>query len=92
MSAGPRLPPDVFKRELGHTPSLSPYVEDVFSDLSKVLFKRLHDSVLFELMLTSVVLDEFLAVRDLLIERAYPNFSSKTKLRLVMDEAPILSD
>ncbi|KAG0280984.1 hypothetical protein BGZ96_001335 [Linnemannia gamsii] len=40
----------------------------------------------------SIVRDELLSVRDSLAAHAYPNFSSETSLRLVVDEAQILSD
>ncbi|KAG0325768.1 hypothetical protein BG004_003121 [Podila humilis] len=66
--------------------------EDVFAELFKVLFKHLHERVLFELVMTTVVQDEFSAVRNLLAAHTYPNLSSESKLRLVVDEAPVLSD
>lgn len=66
--------------------------EDVFLDLFKMLFKKLNERSLFELVLTTVIQDEFLFVRELLICHRYPNFSTGSKLRLVVDEAQILSD
>ncbi|KAI8357599.1 hypothetical protein B0O80DRAFT_292378 [Mortierella sp. GBAus27b] len=67
-------------------------LEDVFLDLFKVLFKRLNERSLFELVLTTVIQDEFLLVCDLLTGHRYPNFLAGSKLRLVVDEAQILSD
>jgi hypothetical protein len=66
--------------------------QDVFSELFKVLFKQLYERVLFELVLTTVVQDGFLAVRNLLADHAYPNFSRNSKLRLIVDKAQVLSD
>lgn len=48
--------------------------------------------MLFELALMTVVQDEFLVVRNLLAGHVHPNFSSESKLRLVADEAQVLSD
>ncbi|KAF8924492.1 hypothetical protein BGZ47_003981, partial [Haplosporangium gracile] len=61
-------------------------------DLFKLLFKKLNERSLFELVLTTVIQDEFLLVRDLLTGHRYPNFPAESKLRLVVDEAQILSD
>ncbi|KAG0012920.1 hypothetical protein BGZ80_011418 [Entomortierella chlamydospora] len=66
--------------------------EDVFSTLFKELFTRLHAHTIFELQLWAVVRDEFMSLRDRLATLGYPNFSSGSKLRLVVDEAQILGD
>ncbi|KAG0338494.1 hypothetical protein BG005_003700, partial [Podila minutissima] len=66
--------------------------QDVFSELFRVLFGKLHERAYSELVLMTVVRDEFLSVRERLAARGYPNFSTNTKLRLVVDEAQILSD
>ncbi|KAG0247082.1 hypothetical protein BG011_002071, partial [Mortierella polycephala] len=66
--------------------------EDVFSELFNVLFNKLHRRVPFELDVTTVIQEELLIVRKLLAAHGYPNFSSETKLRLVVDEAQLLSD
>ena len=66
--------------------------EDIFSGLFKMLFKKLNERSHFELILTTVIHDEFLLMRDLLTGHRYPNFPSGFKLRLVADKAQILSD
>ncbi|KAG0314652.1 hypothetical protein BG000_005475, partial [Podila horticola] len=66
--------------------------KDVFSELFRVLFEKLHESLISELVLMTVVRDEFLSVRESLAARGYPNFSRGNKLRLVVDEAQILGD
>ncbi|KAF9346582.1 hypothetical protein BGX26_001886 [Mortierella sp. AD094] len=66
--------------------------EDVFLDLFKLLFKRLNERLLFELVLTTVIQDEFLLVHDLLTGHQCQNFPVGSKLRLVVDEAQVLSD
>lgn len=50
------------------------------------------ERVIFESVLASIVRDEFVSVRETLAAHDYPNFSSESKLRLVVDEAQILSD
>ncbi|KAF9572409.1 hypothetical protein BGW38_008530, partial [Lunasporangiospora selenospora] len=47
---------------------------------------------LLESILISIVREEFELLRDKLTAHDYPNFSSDSKLRLVIDEAQILSD
>ncbi|KAF9546141.1 hypothetical protein EC957_010127 [Mortierella hygrophila] len=42
--------------------------------------------------LASIVQEEFESVREMLAARGYPNFSCEFKLRVVIDEAQILSD
>lgn len=66
--------------------------EDVFLDPFKILFKKLNERSLFELVLTTVIQDEFYLVRDLLVGHRYPNFMAGSKSRLVVDEAQLLSD
>ncbi|KAG0314046.1 hypothetical protein BG000_005676, partial [Podila horticola] len=66
--------------------------QDVFSMLFRILFEKLHERAHSELVLIGVVRDEFLSVRESLAARGYTNFSTNTKLRLVVDEAQILSD
>ncbi|KAF9426582.1 hypothetical protein BGZ76_002697 [Entomortierella beljakovae] len=66
--------------------------DDVFMELFKTVFDRLHGQVISGLALTAVVRKELLSVRDRLLELEYPNFTSKSKLRLCLDEAQILSD
>ncbi|KAG0009763.1 hypothetical protein BGZ80_002093 [Entomortierella chlamydospora] len=69
-----------------------PMFEDVFSALFKELFAHLHKYTIFELQLWDVVRHEFMSLRNRLAALDYPNFSSGTKLRLVVDEAQILGD
>jgi hypothetical protein len=57
-----------------------------------VLFERLHERTHSELVLMTMIRDEFLLVRGSLAARGYPNFSGDTKLCLVVDKAQILSD
>ncbi|KAF9327228.1 hypothetical protein BG006_009421 [Podila minutissima] len=66
--------------------------QDVFSELFSILYDRLEGLTIFESALRPIVRDEFLSVQETLAAHAYPNFSSGTKLRLVVDEAQILSD
>ncbi|KAF8938717.1 hypothetical protein BGZ58_000323 [Dissophora ornata] len=65
---------------------------DVFSALFRELFVRLNTLTIFELRLWTVVREEFQLMRDRLAALGYPNFSSESKLRLVVDEAQILGD
>ncbi|KAG9067273.1 hypothetical protein KI688_012055 [Linnemannia hyalina] len=57
-----------------------------------MLFKKLNERSLFELVLTTIIQDKLLLVRDLLTGHQYPSFPAGSKLRLVVDEAQILSD
>ncbi|KAF9582306.1 hypothetical protein BGW38_000384 [Lunasporangiospora selenospora] len=66
--------------------------KSVLTYLFKTMFNNLNERVLFELVLTAVIQSEILLVSDLLIGHRYPNFSAGSKLRLVVDEAQILSD
>ncbi|KAF9280639.1 hypothetical protein BGZ74_002557, partial [Mortierella antarctica] len=66
--------------------------KDVFSELFSILYDRLEGLAIFESALRPIVRDEFLSVRESLAAHGYPNFSTETKLRLVVDEAQILSD
>ncbi|KAF9383204.1 hypothetical protein BGX21_001624 [Mortierella sp. AD011] len=65
---------------------------DVFSELFQQLFAKLHTHTIFELRLWAIIRKEVTSVRDRLVSLNYPNFSSQTKLRLVVDEAQILGD
>ncbi|KAF9542469.1 hypothetical protein EC957_001911 [Mortierella hygrophila] len=67
-------------------------LKDVFSELFNLLCIQLRVRVLFELVLTTVIQNEFLVVRDLLTSNGYPNFLVGSKLRLVVDETQVLSD
>ncbi|KAF9916717.1 hypothetical protein FBU30_001180, partial [Linnemannia zychae] len=67
-------------------------LQDVFSQLFSILYDRLEGLKIFESSLRPIIRDEFLSIREKLIARAYPNFSGESRLRLVMDEAQILSD
>ncbi|KAG0279026.1 H(+)-transporting V1 sector ATPase subunit A [Linnemannia gamsii] len=70
-----------------------PYMfQDVFSELFSILYNRLEGLTIFESALRPIVRDEFLSVQEILAAHAYPNFSSETRMRLVVDEAQILSD
>ncbi|ORZ21793.1 hypothetical protein BCR41DRAFT_20981 [Lobosporangium transversale] len=66
--------------------------EDVFMSLFKILFGRLQERTISELSLTAVVSEELLSVWSHLASLSYPNFTKKSKLRLVVDEAQILDD
>ncbi|KAK3846448.1 MAG: hypothetical protein J3R72DRAFT_486712 [Linnemannia gamsii] len=62
-------------------------LQDVFSELFRVLFRMLHECAYSELVLMTLVRDEILLVRERLAACSYPNFSTNTKLRPVVDEA-----
>ena len=64
-------------------------LRSLFSGLFKVPFKKLRERVLFKLVLTSVIQDEFLVVRDLLTSHGHPNFTIGSKLRRVVDKAQV---
>ncbi|KAI7822679.1 hypothetical protein BC939DRAFT_493455 [Gamsiella multidivaricata] len=66
--------------------------QDVFSVLSKELFDLLQVRSIDEEALETVVQREFQSVRDRLAAHGYPNFSTATMLRLVLDKAQILGD
>ncbi|KAF9080006.1 hypothetical protein BGX27_005781, partial [Mortierella sp. AM989] len=66
--------------------------QDVFMDLFKTLFRELQDLTIPELTLTGVVQNELLSARSQLIALKYPNFTHRSQLRLVVDEAQILGD
>ncbi|KAF9197860.1 hypothetical protein BGZ49_001525 [Haplosporangium sp. Z 27] len=69
-----------------------PTFEDVFSAMFKELFAQLHKHTIFELQLWDVVRNEFMSLRNRLAASGYSNFTSGTKLRLVVDEAQILGN
>ncbi|KAG0284449.1 hypothetical protein BGZ97_008194, partial [Linnemannia gamsii] len=66
--------------------------KDVFMHLSNNLCDLMKGRALLESVLASIVREEFELLRDKLAAHDYPNFSSDSKLRLVIDEAQILSD
>ncbi|KAF9578526.1 hypothetical protein BGW38_005623, partial [Lunasporangiospora selenospora] len=66
--------------------------KDVFMHLSNKLCDLMKGRALLESILVSIVREEFELSRDKLSAHNYPNFSSDSKLRLVIDEAQILSD
>ncbi|KAF9540047.1 hypothetical protein EC957_004678 [Mortierella hygrophila] len=70
-----------------------PYMfKDVFVHLFIKLCDLMKGRALVESMLASIVREEFESLRDKPAARDYSNFSSDSKLRLVIDEAQILSD
>ncbi|KAG9062133.1 hypothetical protein KI688_006465 [Linnemannia hyalina] len=66
--------------------------QDVFSGLFSILYDKLEGLTIFESALRPIVRQELLSVRESLAAHAYPNFSSESKLRLVVDEVQVLSD
>ncbi|KAG9071529.1 hypothetical protein KI688_005741 [Linnemannia hyalina] len=68
----------------------------MFKDVFMHLFIKLRDLMkgraLLESHLASIVRDEFELLQDKPAALDYPNFSSDSKLRLVIDEAQLLSD
>ncbi|KAF9275530.1 hypothetical protein BGZ88_002278, partial [Linnemannia elongata] len=66
--------------------------KDVFMHLFIKLCDLMKGRALLESILASIVREEFESLRDKLAGHDYPNFSSDSKLRLVIDEAQILSD
>ncbi|KAI1290548.1 hypothetical protein EDD11_009178, partial [Mortierella claussenii] len=65
---------------------------DVFSELFRTLNIKLKAHALSESDLLPIVREEFESVQQSLLAFKYSNFSPDTKLRLVVDEAQILSD
>ncbi|KAF9176074.1 hypothetical protein BGZ50_001906, partial [Haplosporangium sp. Z 11] len=70
---------------------------DVFRDLFRALYDKLLDSLLthaatLDSVLDSIVEKELQSVQDHLIALDYPNFSSESNFRLVVDEAQALND
>ncbi|KAF9897350.1 hypothetical protein BX616_005754 [Lobosporangium transversale] len=66
--------------------------EDVFMRLFKILYDTFHDRNISIITLTAVTRMELISAREHLLDLQYPNFTRKSKLRLVVDEAQILSD
>ncbi|KAF9318898.1 hypothetical protein BG006_003119 [Podila minutissima] len=66
--------------------------KDVFLGLFRKLYDQMKERTILGSVLASIVRDEFVSVRETLAAHDYPNFSSESKLRLVVDEAQILSD
>lgn len=65
---------------------------DVFSELFRELYAKLKTHAITESELLPIVREAFDSAQESLIAYKYPNFSSESKLRLVVDEAQILSD
>ncbi|KAF9348111.1 hypothetical protein BGX34_002668, partial [Mortierella sp. NVP85] len=65
---------------------------DVFSELFRALYAKLKRHAITESELLPIVREAFDSVQESLIACNYPNFSNESKLRLVVDEAQILSD
>ncbi|KAF9084746.1 hypothetical protein BGX27_003717, partial [Mortierella sp. AM989] len=65
---------------------------DVFSTLFNQLLSRLDHKAIAETTIWAVVRNEFVSLKEQLIGLKYPNFSTNTKLKLVVDEAQILGD
>ncbi|KAI8605437.1 hypothetical protein EDD21DRAFT_140932 [Dissophora ornata] len=66
--------------------------EDVFLRLLSILYDRLEGLAILESDLRPIVRHELHTVQKSLAAHDYPNFSIRTKLRLVIDEAQILGD
>ncbi|KAG0335175.1 hypothetical protein BG005_004653, partial [Podila minutissima] len=66
--------------------------KDVFLELFRKLYDQMKERTILGSVLASIVRDEFVSAREVLAAHDYPNFSSESKLRLVVDEAQILSD
>ncbi|KAK3838833.1 MAG: hypothetical protein J3R72DRAFT_512002 [Linnemannia gamsii] len=66
--------------------------KDIFSELFSKLYDSLEGFTIIESTLRPIVQHELLSVREILVTHTYPNFSSESKLRLVVDEAQVLSD
>ncbi|KAF8927104.1 hypothetical protein BGZ47_002336 [Haplosporangium gracile] len=66
--------------------------KDVFLHLFMKLCDLMAERTVLGSVLASIVRKEFESVREILAAHNYPNFSSESKLRLVIDEAQILSD
>ncbi|KAG0259089.1 hypothetical protein BGZ95_004795 [Linnemannia exigua] len=66
--------------------------KDVFLGLFRKLYDQMKERTNLGSVLASIVRDEFVSVRETLAAHDYPNFSSESKLRLVVNEAQILSD
>ncbi|KAF9944398.1 hypothetical protein BGZ65_012130, partial [Modicella reniformis] len=65
---------------------------DVFSELFRGRYAKLKTHAITESKLLPIVREAFDSAQESLIAYKYPNFSSESKLRLVVDEAQILSD
>ncbi|KAF9084469.1 hypothetical protein BGX23_010490 [Mortierella sp. AD031] len=65
---------------------------DVFLTLFIELFSTLKQRAVSALILMSIVSEEFESVQGRLIAHDYPNFTGNSKLRLIVDEAQILSN
>lgn len=66
--------------------------QDVFSELFPILRDRLKGLTIFESALRHIVQDEIPSVWESLATHSYPTFSRGAKLRVVVDEAQILSN
>jgi len=65
---------------------------DVFMEFFRTLYDQMKERSFSVSVMESIVRDELLSVRESLAVHKYTNFSSETKLRLVVDEAQILGD
>ncbi|KAI8054588.1 hypothetical protein BDF22DRAFT_654729 [Syncephalis plumigaleata] len=65
---------------------------DVFWELFQKLYKEIKVYGTDEAELIPIICDKFESVHKMLIKLDYPNFSSKSKFRLVIDEAQLLAD
>ncbi|KAI8049519.1 hypothetical protein BDF22DRAFT_183704 [Syncephalis plumigaleata] len=66
--------------------------EDVFEELFTKLSNKINGRILLGSELTSIVKQEFMSVHKMLADLKYPNFSSESPFRLVIDEAQILGN
>jgi len=68
--------------------------KDVFLELFRKIYGQIDRCTLLESVLASAVRQELVLVlvREMLAAHDYPNFSSDSKFRLVVDEAQILSN
>ncbi|KAF9416857.1 hypothetical protein BGZ76_004592, partial [Entomortierella beljakovae] len=65
---------------------------DVFIEVFKILASKLQDYTSAEYDLTLIVQKRLHSLREQLVALNYPNFSHRTPLRLVIDEAQIIGD
>ncbi|KAI8057141.1 hypothetical protein BDF22DRAFT_227367 [Syncephalis plumigaleata] len=65
---------------------------DVFRELFWKFYINTNGRISSDSSLELIVKQEFESVRDMLIKLKYPNFSSESKFRLVIDEAQLLAD
>ena len=92
MLEGHRVPSDFHKHTLGFASSVTQHVHGRVCRTIYRTINLIESRTKILSALTTIVRHEFVAVREALAELDYPNFSSDTKFRLVVDEAKILSD